>query len=172
LLVDENWREGPPPKIDFAFTCVSINYCVSRFQFLEYMYSPSPFKEDGLSGYSNTWGALTGARIQIKCDDRDVNLIENVRSDFCGIEHIVCVCDGCKVFISREYQIFLKGNVWSKGRWGICHKPLRMIALARNEYGDTDGPLGKCPFGAANLTPSNTGLLGDWRVKFWNSPGQ
>jgi len=102
-----------------------------------------------------------GSEIHIRCDGCDVDLTEIVGCGFIGIEHLVCVCDDCKVFVNRKHLGKLDGEVRPKFRCGTCRKPLRVIAPVDNEYGDVDGPLGSCPVCGGHLMSASTGLMWD-----------
>ena len=102
-----------------------------------------------------------GSQIQITCDGCDFELIEIVGCGFAGVGYLVCVCDDCKVFVNRKHMGMLDGEVRPKFRCGSCRKPLRVIAPIDIEYGDVDGPLGRCPACSGNLTAFETGLMWD-----------
>jgi len=102
-----------------------------------------------------------GSQIQINCDGCDIDLTETVGCGFAGIEYLVCVCDGCRVFVNRKHLGMLDGKVRPKFRCGSCRKPLRVIAPVDNEYGDIDGPLGSCPICKGHLNSASTGLMWD-----------
>ena len=94
------------------------------------------------------------SEVFITCDSCDVEVSALVGATMTAYEHLLCACDTCHVFMSREYKLIFPFTKSPKFRCGSCRRPLRVVC----PFDDRDaGPLGECPVCGGHLRGSTLG---------------